>query len=69
MPDLDFADGSFAFVGDFDVQVDPNTLQPQLEDFSANDDSLTGFGRIHHTFSQEGVEGRRTVRLRLRIEF
>jgi hypothetical protein len=69
MPNLDFADGSFAFVGDFDVQVDPNTLRPQLEDFIPNDDPLTGFGRIHQTFSQEGVDGRRTVRLRLRIAF
>jgi len=65
MPDLDFADGSFAFVGDFDVQVDPNTLRPQLEDFTPNPD----FARAFQTFSQEGVEGRRTVRLRLRIAF
>ena len=69
MPNLDFADSNFAYLGGFDVQVDPNTLRPQLEDVSPNSDPLTGFSRIHSTFSQEGVEGRRTIRLRLRITF
>jgi hypothetical protein len=65
MPDLDFTDSSLAYLGGFDVSVDPNTLQPVLEDVNPNAD----FARAFQTFKQEGVEGRRTVRLRLRITF
>ena len=66
MPDLDFADGSFAYLGGFNIQIDPSTLQPQFRDFNfVNPD----FARLFSTFQQEGVDSRRTVRLRLRITF
>jgi len=37
MPNQDFGDGSFSYLGGFDVTVDPNvdpTLNPVLEDFN-----------------------------------
>jgi len=64
MPDLDFADGSFSYLGGFDVAVN-SALQPVLQDVNPNPD----FGRAFSTFSQEGIDSRRTVRLRLRITF
>ncbi|HEX3322040.1 MAG TPA: carboxypeptidase-like regulatory domain-containing protein [Terriglobales bacterium] len=57
--------GSFAQVGDFDVGVDPTTLKPTIADFETNPD----FGRLINTYTQEGVDSRRTIRLRLRITF
>lgn len=77
MPNLDFADSSFANLGGFNIQIDPNTLRPilardpsdptgkTLAAFDRNSD----FGRLFSTFSQEGVDSRRTTRLRLRITF
>jgi hypothetical protein len=65
MPNLDFADSSFSYLGGFDVGVDPNTLRPVLQDTNPNSD----FARAFSTFSQEGVDSRRTTRLRLRITF
>jgi hypothetical protein len=67
MPNQDFADSSFAYLGGFNIQIDPATLMPQLVPggLSPNSD----FGRAFSTFSQEGVDSRRTVRLRLRITF
>jgi len=69
-PNQDFAGGggSFAYLGGFNLHVDPNTLQLlpiASTDISPNPD----FGRAFQTFSQEGVDGRRTIRLRLRITF
>ena len=58
----------FALLGDFNVQVDQATgkLLPIAEaDISRNPD----FGRLFQSFSQEGVDSRRSVRLRLRITF
>ncbi len=64
--------GSFANLGDFNVAVDPATLQPDIERddnknpvFNLNPD----FGRLVNTYTQEGVDSRRTIRLRLRITF
>ena len=65
MPNQDFGDGSFAYLGGFDVQVDPSTLMPTLEDVNPASD----FARPYSTFSQEGVSGSRTIRLRLRVTF
>ncbi len=65
MPDLDFADSSFSYLGGFNIAIDPATLMPQLAGISPNPD----FGRAFSTFRQEGVDSRRTVRLRLRITF
>jgi len=66
-PDSDYGGGGgpFALLGDFDIGVDPGTLKPVIADVTPNDD----FGRLKNTFSQEGVDSRRTVRLRLRITF
>ena len=59
--------GSFANVGDFFVGVDPTTLKPFIPPdlVSRNED----FGRLINTYTQEGVDSRRTIRLRLRITF
>ncbi len=66
-PDNDYGGGGgpFAFLGDFDVTVDPATLKPILADMTPNPD----FGKLEQTFSQEGVDSRRTIRVRLRITF
>ncbi len=69
-PNQDFAGGggTFAYLGGFNIHVDPTTLQLMpitSADISPNPD----FGRAFQTFSQEGVDSRRTVRLRLRITF
>ncbi|HET9696759.1 MAG TPA: hypothetical protein VFP40_07830, partial [Terriglobales bacterium] len=66
-PNSDYGGGGgpFALLGDFTVKVDPATLKPILNDVTANPD----FGRLINTFTQEGVDSRRTVRLRLRITF
>jgi len=70
MPNQDFGDSSFSHLGGFNIQVDPNTLQPQLkpdpnDDIGRNPD----FARAFSTFSQEGIDSRRTTPLRLRITF
>ncbi len=61
--------GTFALLGDFNVEVDQTTgkLLPinPATDVNLNDQ----FGRLTHSFTQEGVDSRRTVRLRLRITF
>ena len=64
MPNLDFADSSFAYLGGFDIGVN-SALRPVLQDVNPNPD----FGRAFSTFSQEGIDSRRTTRLRLRITF
>jgi hypothetical protein len=78
-PNFDYGGGGgpFALLGDFNVNVDPATLKPVINmrdneagtglepDVNLNPD----FGRLINTFSQEGVDSRRTVRLRLRITF
>jgi len=66
-PDSDYGGGGgpFALLGDFTVGVDPNTLQVVPTNVNHN----TDFGRLLQTFTQEGVDSRRTVRLRLRITF
>jgi hypothetical protein len=63
--------GQFALLGDFLIRVDPNTLkiepigQTHPEDVTRNDQ----FGRLQSSFTQEGVNNRRTIRLRLRLTF
>lgn len=60
--------GEFAWLGSFTVRVDPNTLKVlpiAPGDITRNDN----FGRLISSFSQEGIDSRRTVRLRLRITF
>ncbi len=52
-------------VGDFTMKVNPATLAPEYGDITLNPD----FGRLITSYTQEGVDSRRTVRLRLRITF
>lgn len=70
MPTQDFAGGggTFAQVGDFELGVDQNT--GQLLPITASNINLNPlFGNLNTTFSQEGVDSHRTMRLRLRITF
>jgi hypothetical protein len=64
MPNQDFGDSSFSYLGGFDIGVN-SALQPVLQDINPNPD----FARAFSTFSQEGIDSRRTTRLRLRITF
>jgi len=78
-PDADAGGGggTFAWLGSFTIRVDQTTgsilpINPapadgtlQGGDVTRNDD----FGRLISSFNQEGVNNRRTVRLRLRITF
>jgi hypothetical protein len=60
--------GPFAWLGDFTLRVDPVTgklLPLSAADVSPNPD----FGRLINTFTQEGIDTRRSVRLRVRITF
>lgn len=52
-------------LGSFTLQVDPRTLKPVLGEVIRNPD----FGRLITSYTQEGVDSRRMVRLRLRITF
>lgn len=67
-PDSNYGGGGgpFAQVGDFNISVDQATgkLLP-ITDVTPN----PVFGRLINSFSQEGVDSRRTIRLRLRITF
>ena len=69
-PDADAGGGggTFALLGDFNIRVDQTTgkLLPIAQaDITPNPD----FGRLINSYSQEGVDSRRTIRLRLRITF
>lgn len=72
-PDSSGQDGDFANLGDFNVTtIDPATgiptlkLQPiQPGDIIPN----PNFGRLITSYTQEGVDSRRTVRLKIRITF
>jgi hypothetical protein len=69
-PDSDYGGGGgpFALLGDFNMRVDPATgklLPIAAADVIPNPD----FGRLINSFTQEGIDSRRTIRLRLRITF
>jgi hypothetical protein len=69
-PDSNYGGGGgpFAWLGDFSLRVDQTTgklLPIDPADVTPNPD----FGRLINTFTQEGIDNRRTVRLRLRITF
>ena len=60
--------GEFAHLGSFVLRVNQTTgalLPLDPADVTHNDD----FGRLISSFTQEGIDNRRTVRLRLRITF
>jgi hypothetical protein len=71
--------GSFAMLGDFYLGVDQTTppapgKQPALLPIDTNpNDGLVNinpdFGRLYRSYSQEGVDSRRSIRLRARITF
>ncbi|HKF49841.1 MAG TPA: hypothetical protein VKB38_20940, partial [Terracidiphilus sp.] len=71
--------GTFANLGDFYLGVDQNNApapgqQPALLPLDPNpDNGLTNynsdFGRLYRSYSQEGVDSRRSIRLRARITF
>lgn len=52
-------------LGNFTLKVNPTTLKPEIQDVQTNPD----FGRLLTSYSQDGVDSRRTVRLKLRISF
>jgi hypothetical protein len=52
-------------LGNFSMKVNPVTLKPEYASVTPNPD----FGRLITSYTQEGVDARRTVRLRLRIRF
>jgi hypothetical protein len=52
-------------LGNFSMKVNPATLKPEYESVTLNPD----FGRLLTSYTQEGVDSRRTIRLRLRITF
>lgn len=65
-PNQDGQDGDFANLGDFNLTVDPNTLKLMpITDVNRN----PNFGRLITSYTQEGVDCRRTVRLMLRFTF
>lgn len=70
-PDNDYGGGGgpFAMLGDFNLTVNPSTLQLNPIDPENDVTFNPDFGRLVNTFSQEGVDSRRTIRLRARITF
>ena len=59
---------TFALVGDFNIRVDPTTgklLPVAASDIIPN----PFFGRLIKSYTQEGIDSRRTIRLRVRITF
>jgi hypothetical protein len=58
-------DTSFAFLGEFNVDLDPVTHSLVIGDVTPNEN----FGRNNISYSQEGIDNRRSVRLRLRFTF
>ena len=73
-PDQNAAGGSFAQLGDFNLLVDQSApapgKQPKLLPIAPEDVNINqSFGRLNNSYSQEGVGGNRTIRLRGRITF
>jgi hypothetical protein len=52
-------------LGNFTLKVNPTTLKPEIQDVTPNPD----FGRLIASYTQEGVDSRRAIRLRVRITF
>jgi hypothetical protein len=60
--------GSFALLGDFNIRVDAAGKLIPI-DPAINVTPNPDFGRLINSFSQEGIDSWRTIRLRLRITF
>lgn len=52
-------------LGNFTLRVNTSTLRPEIQDVQRNPD----FGRLITSYPQEGVDSRRTIRLRARLTF
>jgi hypothetical protein len=52
-------------LGNFSMKVNPDTLKPEYASVTPNPD----FGRLITSYTQEGVDSRRAIRLRPRITF
>jgi hypothetical protein len=61
--------GVFAWLGEFNVRVDQTTGKLLPIDVANDVIPNPQFGQLISSFSQEGIDSRRTVRLRLRITF
>jgi hypothetical protein len=66
--------GTFAWLGSFNVRVDQTTakllpINPAETSVGGDVTRNPDFGRLISSFTQEGIDNRRTVRLRLRITF
>jgi hypothetical protein len=60
--------GTFALVGDFNIRVDQTT--GKLRPIAASDIIPNPFfGQLIKSYTQEGIDSRRTIRLRARITF
>ena len=65
-PDQGGSDSGFMLLGDFNIGVDQKTGKVlPITDITPN----PNFGRLIASYTQEGVDSRRTVRLKLRITF
>jgi hypothetical protein len=72
------SDQTFAYIGDFYLAVDPQTRQLlPIGNTPCEETGFEGpcvdrnrdFGKIRRSYSQEGIDNRRTIRLRLRLTF
>ncbi len=52
-------------LGNFTLMVNPTTLKPEIQSVERNPD----FGRLLSSYDQDGVDSRRTFRIRLRLTF
>src|SRR5690606_33183414 len=52
-------------LGNFTMKVNPTSLEPEIRSVERNPD----FGRLLSSYDQEGVDSRRTFRIRLRLTF
>ena len=52
-------------LGNFTLKVNPTSLKPEIQSVERNPD----FGRLLSSYDQEGVDSRRTFRIRLRLTF
>ena len=72
-PNSDYGGGGgpFAWLGSFRIDVDQTTGPQETDKLLPITRVLPNdsFGRLINTFTQEGIDNRRTVRLRLRITF
>ena len=61
----DLFTSGFFNLGTFSMRVNPTTLKPEIATVTRNPD----FGRIRTSFTQEGIDQRRLIRIRLRLTF